>query len=155
MFWKDFVEFHLFSAFRFQFLVTDGILFIMYFYSFRQLKCSGLRITSLHLLMRMIWTRLYGSLFVCEVEFMANCILCLFIFFGNFLGDFISLQQYLENRLKYLAVQKAEGRNPYPHKFFVTMSLDEYIKEYGGLSEGQHLEDVSVSLSGSQQFLHR
>ncbi|XP_047152002.1 lysine--tRNA ligase, cytoplasmic-like [Vigna umbellata] len=56
--------------------------------------------------------------------------------------------QYLENRLRYLAVQKAEGRNPYPHKFFVTMALDEYIKEYGGLSEGQHLEDVSVSLSG-------
>ncbi|QCE13428.1 lysyl-tRNA synthetase [Vigna unguiculata] len=62
--------------------------------------------------------------------------------------------QYLENRLKYLAVQKAEGRNPYPHKFFVTMSLDEYIKEYGGLSEGQHLEDVSVSLSGSR-IMHK
>ncbi|XP_027902575.1 lysine--tRNA ligase, cytoplasmic-like [Vigna unguiculata] len=61
--------------------------------------------------------------------------------------------QYLENRLKYLAVQKAEGRNPYPHKFFVTMSLDEYIKEYGGLSEGQHLEDVSVSLSG--RIMHK
>ncbi|KAL4343640.1 hypothetical protein AHAS_Ahas11G0098600 [Arachis hypogaea] len=25
--------------------------------------------------------------------------------------------QYLENRLKYLADQKAEGINPYPHKF--------------------------------------
>ncbi|XP_014492794.1 lysine--tRNA ligase, cytoplasmic [Vigna radiata var. radiata] len=61
--------------------------------------------------------------------------------------------QYLENRLRYLAVQKAEGRNPYPHKFFVTMSLDEYIKEYGGLSEGQHLEDVSVSLSG--RIMHK
>ncbi|KAK7413019.1 hypothetical protein VNO78_04842 [Psophocarpus tetragonolobus] len=56
--------------------------------------------------------------------------------------------QYLENRLKYLAVQKAEGKNLYPHKFFVTMSIDEYINEYGGLSEGQHLEDVSVSLAG-------
>ena len=66
----------------------------------------------------------------------------------------ISLQQYLENRLKYLAVQKAEGNNPYPHKFFVTMSLDQYIKEYGGLSNGQHLEDVSVSLAGTWQFLH-
>ncbi|CAJ1975890.1 unnamed protein product [Sphenostylis stenocarpa] len=61
--------------------------------------------------------------------------------------------QYLENRLKYLAVQKADGRNPYPHKFFATMSIDEYIKEYGGLSEGQHLEDVSVSLAG--RIMHK
>ncbi|KAG5126318.1 hypothetical protein JHK82_027153 [Glycine max] len=61
--------------------------------------------------------------------------------------------QYLENRLKYLAVQKAEGNNPYPHKFFVTMSLDQYIKEYGGLSNGQHLEDVSVSMAG--RIMHK
>ncbi|KAL2978783.1 hypothetical protein AAZX31_13G136600 [Glycine max] len=61
--------------------------------------------------------------------------------------------QYLENRLKYLAVQKAEGNNPYPHKFSVTMSLDQYIKEYGGLSNGQHLEDVSVSLAG--RIMHK
>ncbi|RDX96831.1 Lysine--tRNA ligase, cytoplasmic, partial [Mucuna pruriens] len=61
--------------------------------------------------------------------------------------------QYLENRLKYLAVQKAEGKNPYPHKFFVTLSIDQYIKEYGGLSDGQHLEDVSVSLSG--RIMHK
>ncbi|TKY54171.1 Lysine--tRNA ligase [Spatholobus suberectus] len=61
--------------------------------------------------------------------------------------------QYIENRLKYLGVQKAEGKNPYPHKFFVTMSIDQYIKEYGGLSEGQHLEDVSVSLAG--RIMHK
>jgi len=63
------------------------------------------------------------------------------------------LQQYLENRLKYLSAQKTDGKNPYPHKFFVTMSIEEYIKEYGGLSDGQHAEDVSVSLAGTQQFL--
>ncbi|KHN03344.1 Lysine--tRNA ligase [Glycine soja] len=62
--------------------------------------------------------------------------------------------QYLENRLKYLAVQKTEGKNPYPHKFFVTMSIDQYIKEYGGLSNGQHIEDVSVSLAGSR-IMHK
>ncbi|KAL5097256.1 hypothetical protein RYX36_001583 [Vicia faba] len=56
--------------------------------------------------------------------------------------------QYLENRLKYLATEKADGRNPYPHKFSVTMSIEQYIKEYEGLSDGQHLEDVSVSLAG-------
>ncbi|KAK7387924.1 hypothetical protein VNO78_22722 [Psophocarpus tetragonolobus] len=61
--------------------------------------------------------------------------------------------QYLENRLKYLAIQKTEGKNPYPHKFFVTMSIDQYIKEYGSLSNGQHLEDVSVSLAG--RIMHK
>lgn len=66
---------------------------------------------------------------------------------------FFSLQQYFENRIKYLAGQKGEGNNPYPHKFLVTMSVAEYIKEYEGLSNGQHLEDVSVSLAGRQQIL--
>ncbi|KAK7303905.1 hypothetical protein RJT34_14823 [Clitoria ternatea] len=61
--------------------------------------------------------------------------------------------QYHDNRLKYLAAQKSEGKNPYPHKFFVTMSIDEYIKEYGSLSNGQHLEDVSVSLAG--RIMHK
>ncbi|CAL0301521.1 unnamed protein product [Lupinus luteus] len=61
--------------------------------------------------------------------------------------------QYHENRLKYLAAQKAEGNNPYPHKFFVTLSIDQYIKKYEGLSDGEHLEDISVSLSG--RIMHK
>ncbi|WJX28157.1 lysine--tRNA ligase [Trifolium repens] len=61
--------------------------------------------------------------------------------------------QYLENRLKYLATEKKEGRNPYPHKFYVTLSIEQYIKEYGSLSDGQHLEDVSVSLAG--RIMHK
>ena len=58
------------------------------------------------------------------------------------------MQQYFENRVKYLAAQKAAGKNPYPHKFFVTLSILEYIKKYGALSNGDHLEDVTVSLAG-------
>ncbi|KAI4335402.1 hypothetical protein L6164_014047 [Bauhinia variegata] len=56
--------------------------------------------------------------------------------------------QYHENRLKYLVAQKADGRNPYPHKFFTSMTINEYIEKYKGLSDGEHLEDVSVSLAG-------
>ncbi|KAJ9175431.1 hypothetical protein P3X46_013987 [Hevea brasiliensis] len=56
--------------------------------------------------------------------------------------------QYYENRLKYLASQKAEGRNPYPHKFPVSMSIVEYIEKYGSLSNGEHIEDVTESLAG-------
>lgn len=61
---------------------------------------------------------------------------------------FITLQQYFENRIKYLSAQKADGRNPYPHKFFVSMTIPEYIEKYGSLSNGEHQEDVSVSLAG-------
>ncbi|XP_028781209.1 lysine--tRNA ligase, cytoplasmic [Neltuma alba] len=56
--------------------------------------------------------------------------------------------QYLENRLKYLAAEKAEGKNPYPHKFAVSMCISEYIDKYGGMGNGEHLEDISVSLAG-------
>ncbi|WKA02791.1 hypothetical protein VitviT2T_020945 [Vitis vinifera] len=56
--------------------------------------------------------------------------------------------QYFENRVKYLAAQKAAGKNPYPHKFFVTLSILEYIEKYGALSNGDHLEDITVSLAG-------
>ena len=73
-------------------------------------------------------------------------VLLRFLFWGFYL---FMLQQYYENRLKYLDAQKAEGKNIYPHKFFVTLSIPEYIDKYGGLSNGEHLEDVSVSLAGN------
>lgn len=56
--------------------------------------------------------------------------------------------QYFENRLKYLAAQRAAGEEPYPHKFPVSMSILEYIEKYGCLSNGEHLEDVTVNLAG-------
>ncbi|CAH2054014.1 unnamed protein product, partial [Thlaspi arvense] len=56
--------------------------------------------------------------------------------------------QYFENRLKYLAVEKAKGENPYPHKFHVSMSIPEYIEKYGTLNNGDHVEDAEVSLAG-------
>ncbi|KAE8731857.1 Lysine--tRNA ligase [Hibiscus syriacus] len=56
--------------------------------------------------------------------------------------------QFHENRLKFLAAQKAEGKNPYPHKFFASMSVIEYIDKYRSLGNGEHIEHVSVSLAG-------
>lgn len=61
--------------------------------------------------------------------------------------------QYFENREKWLVWQKASGNNPYPHKFFVTMTLTEYIKKYETLADGEHLEDVEVSLGG--RIMHK
>uniref|UniRef100_A0A7N0RB57 Lysine--tRNA ligase n=1 Tax=Kalanchoe fedtschenkoi TaxID=63787 RepID=A0A7N0RB57_KALFE len=56
--------------------------------------------------------------------------------------------QYFENRLKVLLAQKEAGKNPYPHKFHVDMSVPEYVKKYGKLKDGEHLESVTVSLAG-------
>ncbi|XP_057507440.1 lysine--tRNA ligase-like [Actinidia eriantha] len=55
---------------------------------------------------------------------------------------------YFENRLKALALQKSAGINPYPHKFHVSMTILEYLDKYECLSNGDHLEDVQVSLAG-------
>ncbi|TXG61077.1 hypothetical protein EZV62_012440 [Acer yangbiense] len=56
--------------------------------------------------------------------------------------------QYFENRLKYLATKKADGKNPYPHKFFVTLTILEYIEKFESLNNGEHLESETVSLAG-------
>ncbi|KAL7224804.1 hypothetical protein ACSBR1_026146 [Camellia fascicularis] len=56
--------------------------------------------------------------------------------------------QYFENRLKALAAHKSAGINPYPHKFDVSMSILDYIEKYACLNNGDHLEDVQVSLAG-------
>ena len=58
------------------------------------------------------------------------------------------LQQYFENRLKYLAALRAAGEEPYPHKFPVTMSIPEYVEQYKNIGNGEHLEDVTVNLAG-------
>ncbi|KAL5836337.1 hypothetical protein ACOSQ4_015834 [Xanthoceras sorbifolium] len=56
--------------------------------------------------------------------------------------------QYFENRLKYLAAQKSDGKNPYPHKFFATLTILEYIEKYESLNNGEHLASETVSLAG-------
>ena len=58
------------------------------------------------------------------------------------------MQQYFENKVKYLATQKVARKNLYPHKFFVTLSILEYIKKYVALNNRDHLEDVTISLTG-------
>ncbi|XP_061994303.1 lysine--tRNA ligase, cytoplasmic [Rosa rugosa] len=52
--------------------------------------------------------------------------------------------QYFENRLKYLA----SIENAYPHKFNVTMSDRIFLEKFEGLENGEHKEDITVSLAG-------
>lgn len=57
-------------------------------------------------------------------------------------------QEYFKSRVKYLEAQKADGKNPYPHKFEVSMSILKYVQKYGSLKNGDQVEDVAVALSG-------
>uniref|UniRef100_A0A0D6R2Q6 Lysine--tRNA ligase n=1 Tax=Araucaria cunninghamii TaxID=56994 RepID=A0A0D6R2Q6_ARACU len=56
--------------------------------------------------------------------------------------------QYLENRLKILATLKSTGVNPYPHKFYVSLSIPSFVQKYGNLSSGEQRKDIEVSLAG-------
>lgn len=55
---------------------------------------------------------------------------------------------YFNNRVRALAASKSSGANPYPHKFAVSVSIPEYVKEYGYLSNGEHKEETIVSVAG-------
>ncbi|CAB0011521.1 unnamed protein product [Nesidiocoris tenuis] len=53
-------------------------------------------------------------------------------------------------KLRSAAVQelKKSGASPYPHKFQVTISLEEFIAKYNDLKDGEVLENTSVSIAG-------
>ncbi|SCP05273.1 lysine--tRNA ligase, putative [Plasmodium ovale] len=55
---------------------------------------------------------------------------------------------YYENRSKFILEQKEKGINPYPHKFERSISIPEFIKKYRDLSNGEHLEDKIVKITG-------
>ncbi|KAI8614455.1 hypothetical protein BC830DRAFT_1065495 [Chytriomyces sp. MP71] len=61
----------------------------------------------------------------------------------------LSSAQYFEYRSR--AIQKlrqTQSPNPYPHKFNPTISISAFIAKYDSLKEGEHLEDVTVSVAG-------
>lgn len=63
--------------------------------------------------------------------------------------DDLDPNQYYERRVRTLATIKANGRNPYPHKFQITMYLPEYVAKYKDLAPGSHLTEETVSVAGA------
>ena len=58
------------------------------------------------------------------------------------------MQQYFEIRSKrILKLRETRQPSPYPHKFHVDLSISDFIKKYGNLEPGQHLDEV-VRVSG-------
>jgi len=56
--------------------------------------------------------------------------------------------QYHEMRKKQMVAAKQAGVNPYPHKFHVSISLAEFIKNNADVEVGTHKEGDHCSISG-------
>lgn len=67
--------------------------------------------------------------------------------------EFFWWQQYLANRLRNIESLRESGINPYPHKFFITMSIPEFISRYAHLNTGEFPEDIVMSLAGAQVMI--
>ncbi|KAI9919967.1 hypothetical protein PsorP6_015506 [Peronosclerospora sorghi] len=61
--------------------------------------------------------------------------------------DEVDPTAYFANREKMLRELEAQGINPYPHKFDVSISLPEFHAKFGHVEAGSHLPDV-VSIAG-------
>ncbi|XP_026487426.1 lysine--tRNA ligase isoform X1 [Vanessa tameamea] len=62
----------------------------------------------------------------------------------------ISPNEYYKLRSGAIAALKdgAKEDHPYPHKFTVTISLEEFIEKYNNLNSGEVLENVTLSVAG-------
>ena len=58
--------------------------------------------------------------------------------------------QYFANRTKLLGkLEKEQGLNPYPHKFAVSMPLNEFVLVYGpSIVAGEKRAEVKESVAG-------
>lgn len=62
----------------------------------------------------------------------------------------ISPNEYFKLRTSAINNLKEQGadNHPYPHKFHVSTSLEEFIDKYSHLKDGEMLEDVKISVAG-------
>ncbi|XP_046676604.1 lysine--tRNA ligase-like isoform X2 [Homalodisca vitripennis] len=60
----------------------------------------------------------------------------------------ISPNEYFKLRSNAVAQLKLGKEHPYPHKFNVTISLEDFIDKYSSLEPGQILEDVTLHVAG-------
>ncbi|XP_022163562.1 lysine--tRNA ligase isoform X1 [Myzus persicae] len=60
----------------------------------------------------------------------------------------ISPNEFFSLRLQTIAQMKKDGEEPYPHKFNVTISLEEFIEKFSSLAETQILHDEKYSVAG-------
>ena len=74
---------------------------------------------------------------------------------GLIYSDSILSQEYFRLRSQQVANLKAANESPYPHKFNVSLSLTNFIKQYDDhVQPGQILEDVVVSVAGKIEIVY-
>jgi lysyl-tRNA synthetase class 2 len=57
--------------------------------------------------------------------------------------------QYHSNRMKHVLGKKDANTNPYPHKFYVTIGIKDFIAKYADqIAEGEQMAGESVSVAG-------
>ncbi|KAF8383028.1 kars-1 [Pristionchus pacificus] len=57
-------------------------------------------------------------------------------------------QEYFNMRVRMIEGRRAEGKNPFPHKFNVSISLTDFIEKYKDVKNEEVLENVIVSVAG-------
>ncbi|KAJ3379767.1 Lysine--tRNA ligase [Entophlyctis sp. JEL0112] len=63
--------------------------------------------------------------------------------------DNLSSTQYFDLRSRTIQkLRESQNPNPYPHKFNPDISISAFIKKYESLKDGEHLEDITVSVAG-------
>uniref|UniRef100_A0A7S3JCF5 Lysine--tRNA ligase n=1 Tax=Euplotes harpa TaxID=151035 RepID=A0A7S3JCF5_9SPIT len=64
--------------------------------------------------------------------------------------DELDPSKYTANRKEWLDKRRANGENPYPHKFHRTHRIDEFVKEFDPLctEKEKFLEDCTVAVTG-------
>ncbi len=62
-------------------------------------------------------------------------------------------QQYYKIRSQAVSALKADGDQPYPHKFHVSISLTNYIAKYESKTVAGEWLDEFVSVSGEFSFI--
>lgn len=62
--------------------------------------------------------------------------------------DSIDPNEYFKIRSLAVSNLKNAGQNPYPHKFLVSISLNEFIETYSNLSDGDIKTDLEVRVAG-------
>lgn len=71
------------------------------------------------------------------------------IYFWKIYCRIYFLQEYYKLRTNWVSQLKAANENPYPHKYHVTISLEEFIEKFKDVvKDGEILEDMVHSVAG-------
>ncbi|XP_046987849.1 lysine--tRNA ligase isoform X2 [Schistocerca americana] len=60
----------------------------------------------------------------------------------------VSPNEYFRLRTQAVTQLKQSDEHPYPHKFHVSISLEEFVEKYSAVNDGEILENIELSVAG-------